>query len=269
MRGVSQVPAIVLRPPAGRRPFRLDRAPAHGPVADVVEQFWSVEWELPAGRHHEQAVVTHPCGHLTVEAGDVWVNGVVTRVFHRRLAGSGRVVGARLRPAGLSALTDVPPAMLTDRRVPGEQVLGDVSGLAAVAAARDVQAAMAAFGTWLAGRDPRRSEGAVLVDEAVALAAERRDLTRVDELAAELGVTVRTLQRRFDQHLGVGPKWVLRRCRIQDALATIEAGGDLSAVDWADLAIRLGYADQPHFVNSFTALVGVPPAEYTRRPTLA
>ena len=266
MRGVSEVPAIVLRPPVGHRPFRLDRAAASGPVADVVEQFWSVEWELPAGRHHEQAVVTHPCGHLTVEGAGVWVNGVVTRVFHRRLTGSGRVIGARLRPAGLSALTDVPPATLTDRRVPGAGLLGDVSGLAAVAAAPDVQAGMAAFADWLAGRDPRRPEGAALVDDAVALAAERRDLTRVAELAAEFGVTVRTLQRRFDRHLGVGPKWVLRRCRIQDALATIEGGGE---VDWAALAVRLGYADQAHFVNSFTALVGVPPGEYRRRPPLS
>ena len=59
---------------------------------------------------------------------------------------------------------------------------------------------------------------------------------------------------------------MLRRCRIQDALATIEDGG---AVDWADLAVRLGYADQAHFVNSFTALVGVPPGEYRRRPPLS
>jgi AraC-like DNA-binding protein len=51
--------------------------------------------------------------------------------------------------------------------------------------------------------------------------------------------------------------------RIQDALDRIEAG---DTVDWADLALRLGYADQPHFVNSFTALVGVPPGEYSTRP---
>jgi AraC-like DNA-binding protein len=78
----------------------------------------------------------------------------------------------------------------------------------------------------------------------------------VDVLAAELGVTVRTLQRRFDRHLGVGPKWVLRRCRIQDALGVIEDGGE---VDWAALAIELGFADQSHFTNAFTALVGAPP----------
>jgi AraC-like DNA-binding protein len=222
-----------------------------------------VRWALPAGREHEQEVVTHPCSHVTVEDGLAWVQGVVVHRFSRRLVGSGHVVGARLRPAGLSALTDVPPATLTGRRVPAAEVLGDVRELVeTVERAPDAGAGMAAFERWLTARDPRPPDGAALVDEAVMLAAADRELTRVDELAAALGVPVRTLQRRFDRHLGVGPKWVLRRCRIQDALATIEAGG---SVDWAELAVRLGYADQPHFVNSFTALVGVPPGQYTRR----
>lgn len=137
------------------------------------------------------------------------------------------------------------------------------SGLVgAVAAVPDAERGMAAIAGWLGARDPRPPDGAGLVDEAVELATRDRELTRVVDLAAALDVPVRTLQRRFDRHLGVGPKWVLNRCRIQDALAAIEAG---DTVDWADLAVRLGYADQSHFVNSFTALVGVPPDRYRRR----
>jgi AraC-like DNA-binding protein len=261
---VGDVSAVVLRPDEpGRRPFRVDRTAATGSLAAVVENLWSVRWALPAGQEYEQAVVTHPCSHVTVEDGLAWVRGVVLHRFDRRLVGSGRVVGAKLRPAGLSALTDVPPAALTGRRVPAAEVLGDVRELVrTVEAAPDAGAGMAAFERWLVERDPRPPEGAELVDAAVALAAEDRGLTRVAELAAALDVPVRTLQRRFDRHLGVGPKWVLRRCRIQDALAEIEAGG---TVDWAALAAGLGFADQPHFVNSFTALVGVPPGQYTRR----
>jgi AraC-like DNA-binding protein len=262
---VSEVPPVVLRPRAvGRRPFAVERTPPPAPLVAVVDHFWAVTWQLPPGCRHRQEVVSHACAHVTVEDGRVWVQGVVTRRFSRELMGSGRVVGVQLRPAGIGALTDVPPATLTDRRLPAERVLGETADLAdAVSAAPDAAAGMAAFAAWLAARDPRPPEGAALVDAAVDLAAARPNLTRVHELAAELGVTVRTLQRRFDRHLGAGPKWLLRRCRIQDALATIEAGG---SVDWADLAVRLGYADQSHFVNSFTALVGVPPGEYTRRP---
>ena len=50
------------------------------------------------------------------------MHGVVTRRFERRLVGAGRAVGANLRPGALSALTDVPPARLADRRVPLAEV---------------------------------------------------------------------------------------------------------------------------------------------------
>ena len=246
---------MVLRPAAGPLPFELERRPPVPALADVVDHFWSVRWALPAGARHEQQVVSHACGHLTVEADGSWVHGVVTERFSRVLAGSGLATGAHLRPGALSALTDLPPASLTGRRLPA----GDV--LSAPAVAPDGTGIDALEG-WFVARDPRRRPGAELVDAAVDLVAARSDLTRVDALAGELAVTVRTLQRRFDRHLGVGPKWVLRRCRIQDALAVIEAGGD---VDWAALAAGLGFADQSHFTNAFTALVGVPPAAYVRR----
>jgi AraC-like DNA-binding protein len=260
---VAELPAVVLRAAAGDRPFRLARRPPAPELADVVGHFWSVEWSLPAGAHHDQAVVSDPCGHLTVDEDGSWLRGVVTRRFEVRLAGAGRVVSAHLRPGALSSLTDLPPARLADTRLPLAEAMPEAPELAKVSAAESQAAGMDALEDWFRRVGPTRRRGAELVDEAVDLVAARTDLTRVDVLAAELGVTVRTLQRRFDRHLGVGPKWVLRRCRIQDALGVIEEGGE---VDWPGLAADLGFADQSHFTNAFTALVGSPPGEYTKRP---
>lgn len=261
---MAELPAVVLRAPAGDRPFRLHRRPPVPALADVVGHFWSVEWTLPPGAHHDQDVVSHPCGHLTVEDEGAFLQGVPTTRFRRRLTGSGRVVSAHLRPSALSALTDRPAAELTDRRAPLAEVVPDAPGLGKVRAAESTEAGIDALEEWFVALAPRRRPGAEVVDTAVDLIAARADLTRVDALAAELHVTVRTLQRRFDRHLGVGPKWVLNRCRIQDALGVIESGG---SVDWAALAVELGFADQSHFTNAFTALVGVPPGAYSSRPT--
>lgn len=254
---------MVLRAAAGDRPFRLARRPPASELGRIVDHFWSVEWSLPRRAHHDQAVVSHPCGHLTVEEDGAWLHGVVTRRFEVRLEGAGRAVGASLRPGAMSALTDPPLARLTDRRLPLAEVMPDAPEPAKVAAAESQAAGMDALEDWFRRLGPTRRRGGELVDAAVDLVATRTDLTRVDVLAAELGVTVRTLQRRFDRHLGVGPKWVLRRCRIQDALGVIEEGGE---VDWAALAVELGFTDQAHFTNTFTALVGSPPGEYTKRP---
>ena len=74
----------------GRDRSGWDRVDAAGPLAAVVENFWSVQWALPPGREHEQEVVTHPCSHVTVEDGLAWVQGVVVHRFSRRLSAAAR-----------------------------------------------------------------------------------------------------------------------------------------------------------------------------------
>src|SRR3546814_16138458 len=69
------------------------------------------------------------------------------------------------------------------------------------------------------------------------------------------------LQRMVADYVGVGPKWVVRRCRILDAAEAAHSG---SPTDWAALAAELGFSDQSHLVRAFTAVVGTPPSTYQR-----
>jgi AraC-like DNA-binding protein len=57
----------------------------------------------------------------------------------------------------------------------------------------------------------------------------------------------------------MGPAHVIRRYRLQEAAAAATEGGE---IDWARLALDLGYYDQAHFGNDFRRYVGVPPAAY-------
>ena len=105
--------------------------------------------------------------------------------------------------------------------------------------------------------DPRVAEIAALVERA----EEDTSLVRADQLAELAGVSLRTLQRRFHSYVGIGPKWVVQRFRLLDVTAAAHGDAD---VDWAELAARLGYADQSHLIRAFTQLVGHPPATYAR-----
>jgi AraC-like DNA-binding protein len=73
---------------------------------------------------------------------------------------------------------------------------------------------------------------------------------------------VRSLQQLFSEYLGVSPKWVLRRFRLQEAADRLAGGEEL---DLAALALSLGYFDQAHFTSDFRKLVGEPPARYRER----
>lgn len=263
----QDLPAAVLRGPAVEH-FRLHHRPPSPSLGDVVADHWIVEWDVPPGEERTQDVLTNPSIHLTAERDrlTVTVTGVVTRCFRRILVGSGRVVGVRFRPAGFTALWAHPLSSLTDGALPAEAVLGPEAHaeLAAVGATDPIDEAVGRMEEFLERHRRPRPPGADVVDAAVDRIVEDTGVMRVDQVAAELGVSARTLQRHFERHLGVGPKWVIQRRRIHEALAEIHRGRDL---DWSALAVHLGYADQAHFAHAFTELVGQPPSRYERAAT--
>ncbi|MFJ9812726.1 DUF6597 domain-containing transcriptional factor [Streptomyces sp. NPDC101158] len=124
--------------------------------------------------------------------------------------------------------------------------------------------APAAEGGAAAAHDPAVLAAAEQAMALVDLVRTDRGMRRVSDLARSAGLSSRSLQRLFAAHVGVGPKWVILRYRIHEALERAEAGSATAPPDWARLAAELGYSDQAHLVRDFTATVGVPPTTYAR-----
>ncbi|MEU1752414.1 AraC family transcriptional regulator [Micromonospora matsumotoense] len=87
-----------------------------------------------------------------------------------------------------------------------------------------------------------------------------RSVLRVDDLARRHDISVRRLQRLFLDHVGVGPKWVIRRYRLLEAIEQVVTG----LPDWATLAADLGYSDQAHLARDFATVTGRTPTGYAR-----
>lgn len=245
-------------------PITLDRLPPRGPVARFVDRYWISSWDLPAGVRHEQQVLVHPVVNVVFEAHGASASGVDTGRFATVLEGSGRVLGIMFRPAGFHPFLREPLSVLTDETVPLsrittlahlEPILAPLVADPAAPPAALADAADAALAP-LIPDDPQACETTMMWAET---AVRDRSLTRVEDFASAVGVSVRTLQRAFTEHVGIGPKWFLRRYRIY------EAGEQVARhehVDWAALAADLGYADQSHLTRDFTAAFGLPPAQY-------
>ncbi len=272
--------AGVLRPGEFARHVDLVREPAGPSAGHWVENRWSLRWDLPDGRWYDSEVLPHPTCSLTVERGShprtamppgetVAVTGVCTRRFDVEVRGWGRVVGLRFRPGGLAALTGLPASAWTDRSVAAAEVLpaGLVATLADPGLAERgtdwAEAAEAGLSALADERpDPRYD---LLLDVVADMLADHALLT-VADVAQRHGLTVRTLQRLFTHYVGVGPKWVLARYRLHDAVADLDAGWDGTLTD---LAVHYGWYDQAHFTRDFMALVGVTPRQYRDRTAAA
>jgi AraC-like DNA-binding protein len=270
----------VLRPDEFARHVDLAREPVGESAGRWVENRWSLRWDLPQGRWFDSEVIPHPTCSLTLELGShpraamppgetVAVTGVCTRRFDVDLRGWGRVVGLRFRPGGLAAFTGHPASAWNDRSVPASEVLPPA--LASALADPDLGEVGSAWAEvaeqgLAALADDRPDPRYDLVLAVVADMLADHALLTVADAAERHAVTVRTLQRLFTHYVGVGPKWVLARYRLHDAVADLDAGwpGTLT-----DLAVRYGWYDQAHFTRDFTALVGVTPGQYRDRTTTA
>ncbi|MEE9416621.1 MAG: helix-turn-helix transcriptional regulator [Acidimicrobiales bacterium] len=93
------------------------------------------------------------------------------------------------------------------------------------------------------------------------LIASDRSVCDLDQLRRATGHQPRWLQRIFAEYVGIGPKAIIRRYRLQEAADAALSGEPL---DWAAKAAQLGYYDQAHLVREFTRVVGMAPAAYAR-----
>jgi AraC-like DNA-binding protein len=249
----------ILDPAEGFEHFRLHRRPPAPDLAPFVEQHWVVEWDLRGREPYTSEVLPYPSFHLVVEDGGAFLYGVGADRFSRRLEGRGGAVGAKFVPGGAHPFLGGAPAWeFTNRTVPAREAFG--ADLPVHADAADQIAATEAF---LRARLPPPDPDVAFVGAVVATMAAEPALT-VAAVAERHGVSARTLQRLFRRCVGVSPKWVLQRHRVQDAAQRVDAGG---AADAAATAQELGYFDQAHYVNAFRAAVGRSPGRYAKDAT--
>ncbi|UJF33007.1 helix-turn-helix domain-containing protein [Paenibacillus hexagrammi] len=110
-------------------------------------------------------------------------------------------------------------------------------------------------------RLPKQDDNVTFINQIVDLIAEDRELTKVDDICRHVRIHKRTLQRLFDQYVGVSPKWVIKLSRLRNAADTLDMGG---TPDWVRLSMDLGYHDQSHFIKDFKSVIGKTPDEYAR-----
>ncbi|MER5961885.1 helix-turn-helix domain-containing protein [Streptomyces sp. NPDC002057] len=252
----------------------------HTPAPELrpyLEHYWLIDWELP--EPYATHVVPHPSVNIVFQRygalgapakpadASAEVAGIGLGLFTQKLAETGRVCGVQFRPGGFRPFAPAwPVSTWTGRRVPLTEVFPDTDpDLPSTVLSPDTDhARVAALDAFLLAHGPAPDPVADRAMELVDLVRSDRAVRKVSQLAAASGLSARSLQRLFATGVGVGPKWVILRYRIHEALERAEAAEAAGAPDWAALATELGYSDQAHLVRDFTATVGVPPTAYAR-----
>ena len=248
----------ILRPSAVGTMFTLERRPPPPDLAALIDSHWLVAWDRGGQPAYESAVLPHPSVHLVVEPHGAFVYGVTRRRFVRRLEGTGWAIGTKFVPGGFAPFCAAAVSQLTDRVVAVVDLFGPEAR--AVEDAIDTDAVLRALYELLRARLPAEPDPRIaLVRELVADLRAAPPDGSVADLAARHHVSVRTVQRLFSQYVGIGPKWVMQRYRLHDAVEGLDRR---RRQDWTRFALDLGYYDHAHFLRDFRSLVGLTPAAY-------
>ncbi|MGD8169113.1 helix-turn-helix domain-containing protein [Herbiconiux sp. P16] len=267
----------ILYPAESAPVVRLERYRPSADLGAFVRHYWIPRWNLAPGETHEELLLQYATCNLVVSDDYSALFGLARGVGSRTLEGTGWAFGVMLQPGTARTLLDAQPApesepgrtvaSLSDAPEPLETLAtgGGEIGARIRSLHHDDTGMIAAFEQWLRGLRLDAGRGAV-INEVVHAVETDPELRTVDELAARFGLGVRTLQRLTAEFVGMNPKWLLQRQRLQDAAARLRddpAAG--TAATLADLAAELGYADQAHFSRDFARAVGLAPGEYSRR----
>ena len=236
-------------------------------LEDLVRRFWVPVWSLPPGTSTVQRVLQYPVCLVVVAHDYARLIGVHTGLSTRELTGTGWAVGALLQPAAGFLLLRRPVRELTDGFV-------DLAAVPGLDGARLTRAVRDAAGPDPADPDRQRAATALLedalrpllpVDEEgrlvnaiVAAVEDDPAVRRVGEVCERFGLGERALQRLCARRLGLHPKWLIQRRRLQEAAAALRE----QDVDLAGIAADLGYTDQAHLTADFRTVTGLTPGAF-------
>ncbi|MGA5463101.1 DUF6597 domain-containing transcriptional factor [Mycobacterium sp. NPDC050041] len=208
-------------------------------LRDLVECGWTRDGSAEPGR-----VLPDGCMDLIQMDGHVVVAGPDT-VAHLSGSHPDTVRGLRFRPGVLPRLLGVPASELRGHRVPLADLRSDVAD-------RPLLGVTDA----LAAGEPATETAPWPLPVLRHVTARLADGAAVTEVAAEVGWSARTLQRHCGAVYGYGPVVLRRVLRFRRAVRLL--GDGLAA---AEVATRVGYADQPHLHREVRTLAGVAVAQ--------
>ena len=231
--------------------------PAPAALRDAVACAWAQVTDSSAER--AGLVLPDGCTDLIWEQGrGAYVAGPDTGPVATTMAAGTLVLGVRFRPSAggpalgipLSELRDLRADLADLRPAQARQLTAALDPEVAAARMLDMTAALVADGA----PDPEVTWAARLLRDPAA---------RAEDVAAEVGLSLRQLRRRCQAAVGYGPKMLQRVLRFRRFVACVDARPDV--LDLAAIAAEAGYADQAHLTRECGRLAGLTPAALARQ----
>jgi AraC-like DNA-binding protein len=184
--------------------------------------------------------------------------GQIKKYFYLQNTGASGMVGVKLKPSAVAQLYNVDMAALTDQVVNLNEILGNEFSAIDTAILNKLpqQEILEMLNTYFREMLNRVFENKI--ELALIRIFDTQGNVQVREIADELSITERHLERLFKKFVGVSPKFYARIIRFSHIFNLMQQGDK----SWLDVALSSGFYDQSHFIRNFKAFSGEDPSAY-------
>src|SRR5215510_2889496 len=174
------------------------------------------------------------------------------------------IIGVHFKPGGAFPFLGLPAGDLADTHVDLETLWGPSAGRLRerLCEARTSAERFQLLQEALLSRLCLGVEQHYAVSAALEMFGKSQAGPRVSEAAKYLGLSQRRFIQIFKAEVGMTPKLFSRIQRFQQTRIFIQQN---PSINWADLAVDLGYFDQSHLIREFLEFSGLSPADYINR----
>ena len=243
-------------------------------LSNVIKRFWSLDSEDPSGQ--AETILPDGCPEIVFNLSDRFQRiegpnstlqpsalfaGQISRSISIRPTGKVSLFGVRFQPAGAFVFGRISSREFTDRIFDISSVFGrsaiDLED--AINQAPKFESRIYFFEQFVRANCGDFNNEDRLCKYAVDHIGRNAGNASISGLATMLNISERSLERRFQDHIGLAPKKFARIIRFQNAVRSIESADH---PDFLDIALTFGYFDQSHLIRDFQEFCGQSPLEY-------
>lgn len=252
-------------------------------LAKFIKCFWVLEGPSSPSAGPER-ILPDGCTEIVFHIGDPFAqhnpNGttehqplalLVGQMRHHLLiqpTGRVQVLGVRFWPGGAYPFLGVPQNEVAGRVIALDAIWGAITNElhSRIAEAPTPSESVRQVETILVARLNRFHRHDDTVLNAIAAIFRSGGSLPVESLAANMGMGLKRLDRKFNNRVGLPPKLLCRIVRFQRVLRMLERRENDR--DFVQTALDCGYYDQSHFIKEFKSFAGKGPTSYFAEPNI-
>lgn len=195
------------------------------------------------------------------QSPDFMVLGLFTKPHKVKFTGKVKVFSIRFKPEGFYNIFGVPAGKFVDGYQDLEPVLSDAFRIFCekIRSLKSIKCQINLANLFL-GESMRKSDLDLTYINQAADVIRKTKGVKIEDLAHQVHISQRQLEREFKRKLGVTPKYYLRITRLNKVQRLLQE----REMDLTSVAYYCGYTDQAHFIKDFKNIIGKNPSIYLR-----